>query len=62
VPCLEKLADSGGVCVSEKVFEEVEGKLELGFETDPRWEPLYADPRFRDLLAGIGLLERPPRG
>jgi adenylate cyclase len=32
VLCLEKLADSGGVCVSQKVFEEVEGKLELGFE------------------------------
>ena len=29
---LEKLADPGGVCVSQKVFEEVAGKLDLVFE------------------------------
>jgi TolB-like protein/class 3 adenylate cyclase/Tfp pilus assembly protein PilF len=29
---LEKLAEPGGVCISGKVYEEVGGKLQLGFE------------------------------
>ena len=47
---LEGIADPGGILISEKVYSEVEGKLDVGFED--RGEPaaqehLQAGPRLR---------------
>ena len=62
---LEKIADPGGVCVSQKVFDEVTGKLDLAFE-DLGEQTMKNFPRpiraYRILLDGGSLATTPGTG
>jgi adenylate cyclase len=60
---LEALADPGTVCVSEKVFEEVEGKLALDFDDlGEQWVKNFPRPVRAYQVRVAGARERPPVG
>ncbi len=60
---LESLADPGGVCVSGAVFEQVKGKLDVGFQDmGPQDVKNIAEPvrAYRTLVDAIDAIEEPP--
>jgi adenylate cyclase len=57
---LEPMADPGGICVSDRVFEEVDGKLECGFEFlgEQRVKNIERPIRAYKVVAGKGTATR----
>ena len=60
---LQQLADPGGICISGKVYEEVEGKLDLGFDLlgeQPVKNIVKPVRVYRVRVDGVRATRRPP--
>jgi adenylate cyclase len=59
---LEGIADPGGILISEKVYSEVEGKLDIGFEDRGEQQLKNISKPVRAYTVRVGAYSAPTEG